>query len=100
MYHIANRWVKECGADKNEALDGVKDVFGEYFNFKHSYYYITALVLIYYYKIVAYIDVYRKYKNLPPLKQNKVGVNESCPCKSGKKFKKCHFEYQQKYLQY
>lgn len=75
VYRIADRWVKECAATKEDAQTGVKDVF-------------------------AYIDVYRKYKKLPSMKQTKVGVNESCPCKSGKKFKKCHYEMHQKYLQY
>eukprot|EP00026_Physarum_polycephalum_P009216 Phypoly_transcript_09330.p1 GENE.Phypoly_transcript_09330~~Phypoly_transcript_09330.p1 ORF type:complete len:360 (+),score=31.71 Phypoly_transcript_09330:28-1080(+) len=147
VYKFADRWVKECGAEKNMATDGVKDVFGKkflylftdrpslltscfsrfmfrfslfafhvftfhvsLFDFRFSLFasrisishltfhyllFISILILF-----VAYIDIYRKAKGLSPLKMTKIGVNDQCPCKSGKKFKKCHFVHNPKYLQY
>ncbi|GAM24028.1 hypothetical protein SAMD00019534_072030, partial [Acytostelium subglobosum LB1] len=36
------------------------------------------------------IAKYREFLRIPAMKQQKVGVNDVCPCKSGQKFKKCH----------
>eukprot|EP01133_Synstelium_polycarpum_P007311 gene7311-8508_t len=36
------------------------------------------------------INALRQYKDLATMQQKKVGPNDVCPCKSTKKFKKCH----------
>ncbi|HNW16714.1 MAG TPA: SEC-C metal-binding domain-containing protein, partial [bacterium] len=36
-----------------------------------------------------FIDEYEEKKDSAPVRTEKVGRNDSCPCGSGKKYKKC-----------